>query len=646
MKRERISGPNLHRAAKVEASGIDKKNRTLTLSFSSETPYTRGGFWSEPWVEVLGHKADEVDMQRFDTGAAPVLYGHDSYTRENHIGVVKRAWIEDGRGMAEIQLSRRDDVEDLLRDIEDGIVSNVSVGYQINERTLVKQNSDGPDEYRVTRWTPMEISLVSIPADATVGVGRSADEPRTFVITPIEESNMSRENANNGATATDNADNQAAVLAARAEGARIERQRVSDINAAVRAAGLGEEFAARLIAEDTSIDAARAAVLDELSKRAKQTQVDNRITGGRDLTREAAIEGMEDVFAVRMDPKHKPGEHAMRYRSLSLIEIAKRALVQFGGHNANTIDGMDKREVAGLFLRSHSSSDFPLLLANSATKFLRAQYTENEPSYMRWASRGANFTDFKVRDVDQIANNPDFVLKAEGEEISYGTAGEGREQYRVFTYSRGLKFSREMLINDDLGAFARLMTGFGNSARRKENALVYAQVLSNPNMADGVALFSTTLHGANLAASGSAISVASLAAGRLVMRNQTGLQGELLNIAPAFLLCGPAKEQEAYQFTSSNYVPATPGTVNEFRAGGRTAVEPIIESIITGNQWYLAARGGAGADTVEYAYLDGGEGVYTETAYDFDTDAMKIKARIDFGTKVIDYRGLYKNPGA
>ncbi len=126
---------------------------------------------------MLGHGAGEADLERLNS-SAPVLYNHDRNERGNRIGVVERAWIENGRGNAEIRLSKRDEVEGFWQDVRDGILRNVSVSYRINERKLQEEHKDKPDLYRVTSWTPMEISLVDIPADATVGVGRSAeDEP-------------------------------------------------------------------------------------------------------------------------------------------------------------------------------------------------------------------------------------------------------------------------------------------------------------------------------------------------------------------------------------------------------------------------------------------------------------------------------------
>jgi len=95
-------------------------------------------------------------------------------------------------------------------------------------------------------------------------------------------------------------------------------------------------------------------------------------------------------------------------------------------------------------------------------------------------------------------------------------------------------------------------------------------------------------------------------------------------------------------------VPIVPGQVNEFRTGGRTALEPIVEPLLDANSataWYLAADS-AQIDTVEYAYLDGAEGPVIESEVGFEVDGVSFKARLDFAAKATDYRGLRKSTGA
>lgn len=188
-QRSRIEGA-MHRAlsAEVRLSAAPAGEEVgdglmrLEISASSEEPYLRADGWDDPWIEVLGHKAGEVDLSRLINGA-PVLANHDRYTATGAtplaaIGKVEAARLDDDRRIrVTVSLSPRDALADLRRDIELGIVPKVSIGYRIHERVLQRSSDQkGPPTYRVTRWEPFEVSLVDIPADDTVGIGRG-DSP-------------------------------------------------------------------------------------------------------------------------------------------------------------------------------------------------------------------------------------------------------------------------------------------------------------------------------------------------------------------------------------------------------------------------------------------------------------------------------------
>ena len=145
----------------------NEADRTAEIAFSSEEPYER---WFG--VEILDHSSKSVDMDRI-TNAAPLLLDHD---RQDQIGVVTSARIDDDKvGRAVVKFSRSAKGEEIFRDVLDGIRTKVSVGYQVKDMKLVSE-TEGVDTYRVTDWMPFEVSLVSIPADDSVGVGRN-DEP-------------------------------------------------------------------------------------------------------------------------------------------------------------------------------------------------------------------------------------------------------------------------------------------------------------------------------------------------------------------------------------------------------------------------------------------------------------------------------------
>ena len=153
------------RELKFNRDAIDEDARTVALSFSSEDPYER-------WFgyEILGHDASEVRLGRLNDGA-PLLFNHD---RDSHLGIIEDVKLENKRGYSVVRFGNGALANEKFQDVKDGILQKVSVGYIVHKAVLVEENKDGPDTYRMTDWEPMENSLVTIPADNSVGVGRSA----------------------------------------------------------------------------------------------------------------------------------------------------------------------------------------------------------------------------------------------------------------------------------------------------------------------------------------------------------------------------------------------------------------------------------------------------------------------------------------
>ena len=138
---------------------------TVIFPLSSETPYRR-----YDGDEILVHTKESVDLSWLNSGNAPLLNSHNRFSLSSQIGVIIKAWLENKRVYVEVKFSEREDAQEIKRDVEDGIIKNVSVGYEIHK---IERNEDS-DEYRVLKWTPKEASFVTIPADMSVGVGRSA----------------------------------------------------------------------------------------------------------------------------------------------------------------------------------------------------------------------------------------------------------------------------------------------------------------------------------------------------------------------------------------------------------------------------------------------------------------------------------------
>lgn len=159
-----LSNGAMHRGFKVQREAIDEAARTAVLAFASETPYER--MWG---VEILDCTPGSMRLGRLTSGAN-LLCDHDT---TDVVGVIESVEIGADRvARAVVRFGKSARAEEVWQDVRDGIRRNVSVGYMIHKAQLV-ETRDGVETYRVTDWEPFEVSLVSVPADASVGVGRA-----------------------------------------------------------------------------------------------------------------------------------------------------------------------------------------------------------------------------------------------------------------------------------------------------------------------------------------------------------------------------------------------------------------------------------------------------------------------------------------
>src|SRR3954469_10253994 len=161
-----LRGARIDRAFQVERDGIDKEARTAWLSIASDAPYER---WFG--IEILDMNKKSIRTERLDAGFA-ILVGHDT---SDQAGVAMKHEITSQKRLrVQARSSRSARGEEIFQDVLDGIRVNASVGYMIHDLVLEREE-EGVATYRVTDWEPYEGSLVAVPADTTVGVGRALE---------------------------------------------------------------------------------------------------------------------------------------------------------------------------------------------------------------------------------------------------------------------------------------------------------------------------------------------------------------------------------------------------------------------------------------------------------------------------------------
>jgi HK97 family phage major capsid protein len=254
-------GERQYRAVAVETEKTRADDRTVEIAFSSEVPVVR--WWG---IEVLSHDPGAMDLSRMETGG-PVLMDHNT---RDLVGVVEECRCdEDKVGRALVRFSKSARGEEVFQDIQDGIRKNVSVGYEVNDakeldpkempRELVELAArEKLPVYRVTSWTPMEVSMVAVPADPTVGVGR-ADEPTGAEGSPapVEILAKAAEKKEVRVMPEEKKQTPEEILAA-------ERARVEEINALSSRHNMATEVRDKAIKEGTTIEAYRGVVLERI----------------------------------------------------------------------------------------------------------------------------------------------------------------------------------------------------------------------------------------------------------------------------------------------------------------------------------------------------------------------------------------------
>jgi hypothetical protein len=388
-----------------------------------------------------------------------------------------------------------------------------------------------------------------------------------------------------------------------------------------------------------SADEARRAAFDELARRGggtlrtEQTRVDV-IESHNDP--QVRVRHMGEALYARINPQHHLSEPARRYAYATCAEMARELLVLRG----HPVTGSSPAAIITRAL--HTTSDFGMIVGDTIGRTLRAAY-QAAPVGIRRLGRQTTARDFRTVNKIMLGEAPMLEKLNEHGEIQAGTMAEAKETYKVETFARKIGVTRQVLVNDDLGAFADLSRRMGQAAAETEAKtlvdLLEASSGNGPVMEDGDTLFHAD-HG-NKAASGGAIADTTLSAGRLAMRSQTGLSGQRISATPKYLLVPPAQETTAEKWLAT-IAAAKAADVNPFSGSLSLVVEPRLSSA---TRWYVAADA-TEIDGLEYAYLAGGEGPQVESKSGWDVDGVEVRVILDFGAGFVDWRGWYQNAGA
>jgi hypothetical protein len=617
--------------ARFEAlAPADRDERTATLTWYTGAAVRR--YDARGPVEMrFSMEPGAIRMGRLASGSAPLLNGHRDFTVDDVIGVITRAWIENGQGKAAVRFSKRADVDPIWQDVQDGILRNASMGVAIHAVEDVTPQGAATRQVLVTDWEPEEVSLVPIGADPGAGfkfqraTGPQEQKMDETIITATGEEARDELKINL------DAERQAAALA--------ERARIREIEKVGRTLDVDARLVTQHVEAGTSVEEFRKLALDDAANRSETTEIRSAAAVvTRDET-ESRHAGIMAALLHRYDPAVFPlkGDLGRDWTGQTLLDLAKECLELSGTRTRR----LPRHEIAKLAL---STSDFPSILADVANKTLRQAYEAYPRTFLPF-SRRRSAVDFKNINAVQLGEAPSLMKVNEKGEFTHGSIAESKETYKLATYGRIVSITRQTIINDDLSAFTRIPAGFGVAAATLESDTVWGIITSNPAMGDGVTLFHANHSNLNTGA-GSALALAGLGAGMAAMAKQKGLDGvTVLNVQPRYLVVPVALQLTAFQMIAPNLAPAkSADLVPDYIRALTPIAEPRLDAAST-TAWYLFASPDQ-IDTIEYAYLEGQDGVYIETRQGFDVDGVEIKARLDFGAKAIDWRGLQKNVGS
>lgn len=680
------------RSYTLTRSAVNAEDRTVSLSFSSESPVKDFPF--EPPVVFL-HEEGAAELESWREQGS-VLLNHDV---NQIVGAPVKVELDQRarKGRAVVRFDTDEEGDKAFLKVKSGSLRGVSARFLAPFDGI--QRLEEGDEWTspqgrrfrgpllvATRWELKEVSLTPIPADAAVGVGRSQRQTKKEpdmaqtekkVTADIREFLVSRgmqpgatddealefmrtlvipgkteAKAETPAEAIERHKKDAAKDKDPVAAVEVERHRCTELKKIQEKSGMPAYELAGWIENGTSLESAREIAMEFMSVRQGNVTRPGSMVEVVLSEREKFFTAMNAHVLRRargyLNGQPKSWEFNEKAcedvpRDLHIIEVARQMLVRAGNRDANKWD----RSMVAMRALQHGTSDFPSLLENVINKSLGVGYAEAPTTWQAWAGTGS-LSDFKAATRVAVGDTDAFEEVKELMPITEATMSEKKESRQLSTFAKRFGVSRQALINDDLGEFSRIPQKHGSAAARTINEKVYAQITSPPTMAeDSIALFSASHpSGSNLTTGAGAPSITTLGTLLALMRKQKGVGLKArTNLQPRFILGPVALETTIRQLVQGTLTPAqTSNVVLPWMMQLTPVVDPILDDT-SAVAWFLIA-GSNDIDTLRVEFLNG-----QQTPQIISLDGSAILGRewiayIDFSVKVFDHRGFQKHAGA
>ena len=619
----------------------DEETRSLRAALSSEAPVQRlfG-------TEILRHDADSVDLSRASENGLPLLVNHNDGSLP--IGRIRNLSMDaDNVLRGDLVFSEAtEQARDAFELARDGTLSDVSIRYRINRYETSGER--GQETYTATDWTPLEGSVVSVPADASVGIGRQMelegiDMPDDKQAPPVPEQ---------APLALTSASRTAGIE----EGARAENERIVGIqgiaasfpdNAAI------QDLARQAIEKRHSVESFKDAALQAMCGQPAQPlsqPVQPAIQAGAD-EREKNQRGIVEALEYKMgalNDEERAEARKSEFFGMTTTELG-RVFLERGGVSTRGLDGTG---IAGVLLTRYIdpgaanatygvSGYFPDLLENIGNKRLFQGFQEASVTYPLWTG-SVSSADFKPGTMPGLSHYPDLTETAENDAIVEGRLDDKKEPFQVVTYASKYALTRQALVNDDLNGFGETARKMGIAANRTLDSQVYSFVETNGAMTeDGFNLFDDVNH--NNAKTGSGEPDTDVVReAREVMGKQTDwntLNPTVLGIVPQYMVVPIELEEPMLRISTLNADPIRERRDNVYRQMWEPVSTPRLASA---TQYYMFGQRG---EHINVVYLndqrspmlarDEGWSVlaaHWRVVFDFDVMAADWRSAIRFNT--------------
>jgi len=622
--------------------------------FSRLAQNPRDPWFGERIEETFSLEPEHMRMTRLSHGVplmadhkwrAGIFDNHPLGALASQLGKFEDIKVTDAGIEGECRFSSREEIAWLVKDIEAGLIDSVSIG-ALTYSARIEERDGKPDLWTWIDWELVELSFTPIQADPRART-QSARGPQDELQEPTMtlRRNLNEDEKDTKAEGEEPEDDKLAEgdegkepeddkskddVEERAQ--RLAEERIKNAKEARKLAvkmGLDPDKAEAIVLASKDYTEAKLKMLDQVSKRQHSSgQINGEHVSSVEDVADKRRRAMSLVLEHRMiglsgAKRERPkldDEVSQNFRRKRLLDLGEIFLSERGVKTRNLNDN----QLAERLLAS--GSDFPFLLAEAAGKILLTPF-ESRPSPWKSFARERNVPDFKTIKLLRRSSAPKLKEIKEDGEIKFGGFGERQEEAELKTYGIGVRFTRKLLINDDLGAFATAVLGLGDSVVDNRDDIMVGIITSNPVMADGFSLFSAE-HRNIVTPTGVGLTTIEAAEELLSAQTETLKDGSTkrlnMDLTGWF---GARKDAVAIdKITNPRFAPTEAGEA----VGSMSLGKPVFWD----NRLSLTPRYYYGMDVARtgliYGGLEGDSAPRFSDAIEFDTDGVKMKVVDDF----------------